>query len=343
MTCVIGWDIGGAHIKAARARNGRLDAIVQRACAPHSGFSHLEYAIQETLKEFGRADRHHITMTAELSDAFPNRSKGVEIIASLMARLTCVDDVLFYTSKSEFVSFLSAKQCAPLIASANWRISADFIAQKVSSALFIDMGSTTTDLIPIRDNEVVAQGRDDASRLAHGELVYAGFSRGVPQAYVQSAPIRGRWTPLVNEAFATMADVRRILCDLPEGDCRGDLAPSADGRPKTRAASHARLARLAGRDMADFSENDMQAFASYLARAQLRQVEEQMALLMSRGVITSATPIVGAGVGRGLIKQLAYQQARAYQDFSNLIAISEALQELSSDCAPATALALLTS
>lgn len=140
-----------------------------------------------------------------------------------------------------------------------------------------------------------------------------------------------------------MADVRRILCDLPEGDCRGDLAPSADGRPKTRAASHARLARLAGRDMADFSENDMQAFASYLARAQLRQVEEQMALLMSRGVITSATPIVGAGVGRGLIKQLAYQQARAYQDFSNLIAISEALQELSSDCAPATALALLTS
>jgi len=66
-------------------------------------------------------------------------------------------------------------------------------------------------------------------------------------------------------------------------------------------------------------------------------------LLMSRGVITPSTPIVGAGVGRSLIKKLAYQQARTYQDFSNLIAISEALQELSSGCAPATALALLTS
>jgi len=343
MTCVSGWDIGGAHIKAARVRNGRLDAIVQRACAPHLGFSHLERAIQETLEEFGRADRHHISMTAELSDVFPNRATGVEIIASLMARLICVDDVLFYTSNSEFVSFLRVKQCASLIASANWRISADFVAQNVPSALFIDMGSTTTDLIPIRDNEVVALGRDDASRLAHGELVYAGFSRGLPQAYVQSAPICGRWMPLVNEAFATMADVRRILYDLPEGDCRGDLAPSADGRPKTRAASCARLARLAGKDMADFSENDIQAFASYLARAQQRQIEEHIDLLMSRGVITPSTPIVGAGVGRSLIKKLAYQQARTYQDFSNLITISEELQELSSDCAPATALALLKS
>ena len=343
MTCVIGWDIGGAHIKTARARKGRLDAIVQSGCTPHLGIGYLERAIQEALEELGRADRHHITMTAELSDAFPNRLTGVEIIASLMARLTSADDVFFYTSKSEFVSFSCVKQYAPLIASANWRISGDAIAQKMSSALLIDMGSTTTDLIPIRDNELVVQGKDDASRLAHGELVYVGFSRGAPQAYVQSAPIRGRWTPLVNEAFATMADVRRILYDLPEGDCRGDLAPSADGRPKTRAASHARLARLAGCDMAEFNENDMWAFASYLARAQQRQIEEQIALLMSRGVITPTTPIVGAGVGRSLIRRLAHQQERTYQDFSNLMPISETLVELSSDCAPATALALLTS
>jgi probable H4MPT-linked C1 transfer pathway protein len=343
MTCVIGWDIGGAHIKAARARNGRLDAVVQRACTPHLGFNHLERVVEETLAEIGRADRHHITMTAELSDVFPNRTTGVELIASLMARLTSTDEVLFYTAKSQFVSFPYVKQCANLIASANWRISADFVAQNIPHGLLIDMGSTTTDLIPISNNVVIAQGRDDASRLAHGELVYAGFSRGIPQAYVQFAPIRGHWTPLVNESFATMADVRRILQDLPEGDCRGDLAPTADGRPKTREASQARLARLVGRDTAEFNENDMHAFAYYLSRAQQRRIEEQMALLMSRGVITTTTPIIGAGVGRGLIKQLAHQQARAYHDFSNLFIISQALQELASDCAPASALALLQS
>jgi hypothetical protein len=40
---------------------------------------------------------------------------------------------------------------------------------------------------------------------------------------------------------------------------------------------------------------------------------------------------------------LAHQQARAYHDFSNLFIISQALQELASDCAPASALALLQS
>ena len=31
MSVVIGWDIGGAHLKAARVKNGRVEAVVQAA------------------------------------------------------------------------------------------------------------------------------------------------------------------------------------------------------------------------------------------------------------------------------------------------------------------------
>ena len=50
----------------------------------------------------------------------------------------------------------------------------------------------------------------------------AAVRRGAPQAYARQAPINGRWTPLVNEAFASMADVRRALGELPDGDSRAD-------------------------------------------------------------------------------------------------------------------------
>jgi (4-(4-[2-(gamma-L-glutamylamino)ethyl]phenoxymethyl)furan-2-yl)methanamine synthase len=52
------------------------------------------------------------------------------------------------------------------------------------------------------------------------------------------APLNGSWTALINENFATMADVHRILGDLLAGV---DLMATADGREKSVPASRARL------------------------------------------------------------------------------------------------------
>ena len=37
------------------------------------------------------------------------------------------------------------------VASANWHATASLVAKLMGDGLFVDMGSTTTDLIPIRD------------------------------------------------------------------------------------------------------------------------------------------------------------------------------------------------
>jgi (4-(4-[2-(gamma-L-glutamylamino)ethyl]phenoxymethyl)furan-2-yl)methanamine synthase len=338
MSSVIGWDIGGAHVKAARAEGGRIVAVALIPCAPHDGLADLERALRDAAKIVGEAERHGVAMTAELSDAFENRETGVVSVAAIFARETGVADALFYAGAKGFVGREEARALAPRIASANWRASAELVARHVANALFIDMGSTTTDIIPIRDGAIAACGASDAERLREGELVYAGFSRGNPLDGVTLAPIAGRWAALTHENFATLADVRRLLGEM---EAAADLSPTADGRGKSVDASHARLARLAGCDAADMNLESARAFAAFLARAQLRRIEDAVALLESRGAIAPAAPIVGAGAGRGVARRLAHASARKFIDVAEFIPATEETRALASTCAPAAAVALL--
>ena len=101
-----------------------------------------------------------------------------------------------------------------------------------------------------------------------GELVYTGFTRTFLFGVASSAPVRGRLTPLMNEYFASIADVHRILGVLDEKD---DKHPSADGKEKTVAGSIARLARMVGRDAADLTPRRMARRRALVQRAAASQ------------------------------------------------------------------------
>jgi probable H4MPT-linked C1 transfer pathway protein len=340
VTSVVGWDIGGANLKAARAEDGRIVAVTQRPCAPHLGLDHVEQAIREAAALTRPADRHAVTMTAELSDAFEDRSRGVASIAAIFTHEIVARDIVFYAGAAGFVGKADVARAAREIASANWRASAALVARGREEALFIDMGSTTTDIAPISGGAVATRGEDDAGRLAHGELVYTGLLRGAPAAGLASAPVDGRWTAIVDEQFATMADVHRILNNVPPG---ADMAPTVDGRARTREASRARLARLVGRDACDGDDERWDALAAFFARAQIRRIEDQIALIASRDACVSRAPIVGAGVGRGVIAAWARGTGRAFHDFDEFIPATREVKAAASDCAPACAVALLAS
>src|SRR6202012_2059683 len=101
------------------------------------------------------------------------------------------------------------------IASANWHASAA-LAARHGDGLFVDIGSTTTDIIPLPDGAVHVRGYTDAERLKNGELVYTGLTRSFVMALASRAPFAGRWTTLAAEYFASVADVHRILGTLDE-------------------------------------------------------------------------------------------------------------------------------
>ena len=90
-----------------------------------------------------------------------------------------------------------------------------------------------------------------------------------------------------------------------------------------------------------FDHAQLRAFADYLARAQLRVIEDQIALLASRDGFAPDAAFVGAGVGRSLVARLAQARGRAVHDFADFVPASEALRAVAADCAPAVGLALL--
>jgi probable H4MPT-linked C1 transfer pathway protein len=334
VSVVIGWDIGGAHLKAARVRRGRVEAVAQAPTPLWLGLDSLKAAFDDLRAQLGRAERHLITMTGELCDAFPSRREGVAGLAAIAADRLAPAAPSLYAGRAGFVELAEAASHAADIASANWHASAALVGLKLRDALFIDIGSTTTDIIPVVAGRVAAVGYSDAERLAAGELIYTGMTRSFVMALAERAPFRGAWTPLMNEYFANSADVHRILGDLPDG---ADKMTTADNREKTVEASRARLARMIGREAEEGAASEWDGLAAWFAEAQVRQVADAVFLRLSRNDVAAAAPVVAAGVGEALAAEVARRLRRSYVGFSSLIAApAEA-----SHCAPAVAVALL--
>ena len=335
---VIGWDIGGVHLKAVRAERGRIVKAVQLAAPLRGGLDLLTAAFGKAKAELGAAERHFATMTGELADTFASRAEGVECIATLAARALDGAPLAIYAGPAGYVAPEAAHRQAGLVASANWHACASFVAARRRDALFIDMGSTTTDIIPVLHGRVAARGYSDAERLAAGELVYTGLVRGFLMASAERAPFSGAWTTLINENFANMADVYRVLGTLPPD---ADMMGTADGREKTREASLARLARMVGADATDADDAAWTALARWFAEVQIRRITDAAMLAGSRHQLPAGVPVVAAGAGVLVVREVARRLGRRDVAFDTLLETAPEARVSASQCAPAAALALL--
>lgn len=333
---IAGFDVGGAHLKVARAEHGRIVAAKTYLMPLWQGLGHLNSALDEAAPLFAGADLNAFTMTGELSDIFPSRDIGVEALLERISHRFTSGEKTIYAGRCGFVDVDAAEQQAADVASANWHATASLVARLAGDALFVDMGSTTTDIIATKGGKVANHGYTDAERLLSGELVYTGFTRTFLFGIAGAAPVRGRSTPLMNEYFASIADVHRILGALDEND---DMHATSDGQPKTVAGSVARLARMIGHDAADLSLAEWREIASWFSEQQLRKIHD--ATFLVAGNTAADAPVVGAGTGRWQIRRLAERLGRRFIDFADLIPADKAVQSEASSAAPAAAVALL--
>jgi probable H4MPT-linked C1 transfer pathway protein len=143
----------------------------------------------------------------------------------------------------------------------------------------------------------------------------------------------------MSEHFATSADIYRILSRLPED---ADQYPAADQGEKSPAASERRLARMLGMDAEQADTGTWYDLARYLEECQLRSLMDACARVLSRNEPGHDAPLVGAGVGRFLVRMLAERMDRPYIDFSSLIDSSGSADAFdAADCAPAVSVAAL--
>ncbi len=338
---VIGWDIGGAHLKLARAVDGRILEVRQVPCALWLGLDRLEIAIKDGLSGWPTPDSHAITMTGELTDLFPDRAHGVCALVHAVEGHANDAPVTVYATDGTFLCSADATTSPERVASANWHASATLVAAQIREGLFVDVGSTTTDLVPFRDGRVVSTGSSDADRLASDELIYRGVVRTPVMAVVRHVVLDGQRLGVMAEYFATMADVYRLTGELP---AHADQHSTADGRGKSRAESRARLARMIGRDAGDAPPTTWDRLAAYIAQRQLDQIHEGAARVVSAAGLPPEAPVIGAGVGRFLAMALADRLHRRYRGFDSVISFEDnTMPALAADCAPAAAVALLLS
>ncbi len=342
--CVIGWDVGGAHLKAARLEaDGRLSGVWQKHCPLWRGLEHLDNALHSVLAELSTTPaRHAVTMTGEMTDLFENRANGVHTLVNhLCDQLGGADRVRFYAGADGWMNAGTTRLRPQTVASANWHATAAMVAACLDDALLVDIGSTTCDLILVRHGEVASASGSDSDRLTAGELVYSGVVRTPLMALADSAPLKGRWTPLMAEHFATTADVYRVLGWLPEA---ADLYESADGGAKTAAASRVRLARMVGRDADEMPDAAWDELAAWFVDAQLDKIARAARQLLSRGLLPASAPVVAAGAGAFLVERLAARLDRGVLNFSSLLKAEEyagADGHNASWCAPAVAVGWL--
>lgn len=336
MTYFIGWDIGGAHVKVALIHHKKIQLVLQEPCPLWQGLDKLENGLKKLLTQLpcDKKQHHAVTMTGELVDLFANRSKGVEQIINTVTNLLN-DTVQIFCGK---FGLLPISKITPhhydAIASANWLASATLAAKHLQNCLFVDVGSTTTDILRCENGEVLAQGFSDYQRLISQELVYTGIVRTPVMAVVQTVLDNQKNVGVMAEYFATMADVYRVTGELLE-HC--DQNPTADGGEKTLEASAKRLARMVGDDFKSEEFTRWQTVAKNIRWQQVNRIQTSCELLLQNQKLQ----LVGAGIGRFLVQEIAENLHLHYVDFSTLFDTKENLAFEPADCAPAVAVAYL--
>lgn len=295
----IGLDIGGANIKAAHGDGTARSVPFEVWKRPDE----LAVAIGTIVSGLPPAAAAAITMTAELCDCYPSRRVGVLSILDAASRALSDRPFLIWGVDGSFHRAEAIRARPLLAAAANWLALAVLAARLVPDrpALMIDIGTTTTDLIPLGRGTVAARGRTDTERLQTGELVYAGTRRTPIHALGTMLPVRGVPTGLAAELFASTLDVYLLLGDIPPNPT--DLS-TADGRPATVVAARDRLARMVGADHESFSMHEAREFARAADHALTsRLIDSARRVCLS--TIGQARAAIVAGSGEFLAARVA--------------------------------------
>jgi probable H4MPT-linked C1 transfer pathway protein len=258
---ILGLDIGGANLKAATSDKQAVSVPFPLWKQPDK----LPAALAELVAKFPNAEELAVTMTGELCDCFETKRDGVNAIIAAVRYASGGRPIRVWSTDGAFLNSEEAKQNHMKVAAANWHALATFAGAYVPEgrAILIDVGSTTTDIIPILDGIPVPEGKTDYDRLFSHELVYTGVRR-TPVCAVMP------WLTAA-ELFATALDAYLVLGMIPEDPNDHD---TADGRPATRKYAHTRLARMYCADAEMVPEEDIRALADGVMTDQLARLRE---------------------------------------------------------------------
>lgn len=320
----LGLDIGGANLKAAH-RDGVARSMPFALWQKPEG---LAEALRSLLRDIPAFDRLAVTMTGELCDCFETKRQGVHAILDAVEAIAGPYPVRVWQTTGRFVDIATARARPLETAAANWLALATLAGRIVPEgpALLIDIGSTTTDIVPLLNGRPIPHARTDPERLRAGELVYTGVRR-TPLCALLGAGYAA-------ELFATTLDAYLVLGQIAEEPAERH---TADGRPAIVTAAQARLARMIGGDVETCSSADRIGIAQRVLCEQKRLIDNAVQRVVMRSLPSPPQAVVLAGEGEFLARE-------ALADLpAQLISLADQLGPEVSRAACAYALAILAS
>ena len=300
MVCIAGWDVGAANIKAAMIQLENQAEEVRFVSRPFEIWrqkDHLTDVLRCLLGLITKGTQPQamaVTMTAELSDVFVTKREGVLYVLESMRACFPSVPIFVFSLLGQFVPFEEALSRPLDFAASNWLACASWVARQYPNCLLVDVGSTTTDIVPIINGQVRASGRTDLDRLSSGELVYTGLLRTNLAATIQSVPVAGRFCRVASEYFAIAGDVHLILGHLVPQDY---TCTTPDGLPPTIDSARRRIARLVCADAEMLSTSEIDDMARYICARQILQIREALEQVISRFPCLQSGPLVLLGSG----------------------------------------------
>ncbi|VVB87670.1 4-[[4-(2-aminoethyl)phenoxy]-methyl]-2-furanmethanamine-glutamate synthase [uncultured archaeon] len=283
---ILGIDIGGANTKIA-SDGGRL---VELHYLPLWKNTELPLVLRGIASRVA-PDKVGVVITGELADCFPDKEAGLSYIMDAVNN--AFKDAWFLDSSGIFT-----KQKKRSIAAANWMASTLAVGRDFRDCIFVDTGSTTTDIIPIRNYEPLA-AKSDFERLRRSELVYSGVLRTNIAAILDTVELSGAASRISSELFAITADVYLVLGMISPEDYTCD---TPDGAGKDKIDAKRRLARVVCADLAEIKDDELRSMAKQVMEKQVEDIEEAIKYAAQYNDLKR---IVACGLGEFLIKKAA--------------------------------------
>lgn len=272
---MIGIDVGGANVKIVDE-----DRVYIHYCPL------WEHApLTDILRQYA-GDSAAVVMSGEQADAFSTKLEGIAYIVAAVKKV--FPEACFYGMDGQF-----HRTAVPQLSAANWLAAADYLRVYHPDSILVDMGSTTTDIIPLAAFEDL-KNMADLARLKKGYLVYTGLLRTPVPAILRSVMLEGTDTLISSECFAVSADVHLVLGHINTKDYS---IPAPDGAEKSIEASMHRLARLVCADLEEIGMTGAETIARQFWKEQRRLIHTRITNLMDE---SGSRTVVTAGIGSGL-------------------------------------------
>ncbi|MDD1655996.1 MAG: H4MPT-linked C1 transfer pathway protein [Methanomicrobiales archaeon] len=277
---MIGIDVGGANLKLVDGKGVTVHSCPLWQDAP----------LEDLLRVYRRDHPDPaagVVMSGELADCFRTKMEGIRWIVDTVRRV--YPDAQFYGTDGKFHD-----GAVPHLAAANWLAAAGWLREGYPNAVWVDMGSTTTDIIPLGNFDALL-GLTDLLRLQRGYLVYTGLLRTPVAMQLARVTLQGRPTPLAAEHFAIAADAHLVLGNITHDQYTCD-AP--DRGEKTVEGALRRLARMVCADLDEIHVAGAREIAQQFWEAQLHAIRRGVAMVKKTGGIREE---IASGIGSALL------------------------------------------